>query len=150
MENEKDKLVRVSISLPESLLMQYDTMVEERRFDSRSQAITDMIHQQITEHRSDVGDEVMAGTINIVYDHSIPNLQKALSEIQYRYLDEVISCLNVNLTHAKTLAVWLVQGPGKKLNKIADSVISQRGVITGKLLLSTAILPQVHPLPPIE
>lgn len=147
---EKDKLVRISVSLPESLLHQFDLMVEEKNFDSRSQAIADMIHQHTTEHRSDVGLEVMAGTINIVYDHSIPNLQKALSELQHKHIDEIISCLNVNLTHAKTMSVLLVQGPGKRLKRIANEIISLRGILTGRLLLSAAILPPVHPLPPIE
>lgn len=147
MDSSKDKLVRISVSLPESLLMEFDTMVEQKQFDSRSQAVADMLHQQITEHRKDIGEEIMAGTINLVYDHSVPNLQKQLAEIQYRYLDEVISSLNVHLTHAKTMSVILVQGPGRKLQHIANEIISRRGVITGKLLLSTAILPQVHPLP---
>lgn len=146
MDN-KDKLVRISISLPESLLTEFDDMVEQKLFDSRSQAVSDMIHQSLAEYRKDVGGEVMAGTINLVYDHSVPNLQKVLADLQYQYLDEVISSLNVHLTHNKTMSVVLVQGPGKKLQKIANEVISRRGVITGRLLLSAAILPQVHPLP---
>ncbi len=148
--NVRDKLVRISISLPESLLHQFDTMVQERQFDSRSQAVAEMIHQQLAEHCKEVGAQVMAGTINIVYDHTVPQLQRHLAELQHTYLDEVISCLNVNLTHDKTLSVFLVQGPGARLQKIADEVISRKGIITGKLLLSTAILPPVHPLPPFN
>ncbi len=147
---DKEKLVRISISLSESLLTQFDDMLDERQFDSRSQAVSDMIHQQLTEHRKNVGEEVMAGTINLVYDHSVPNLQKQIAELQYKYIDEVISSLNVNLTHTNTLSVILVQGPGAKLKRIADEMISRRGIITGKMLLSTAIIPPVHPLPPLD
>lgn len=141
------KVSRISISLPDGLLEQFDQMLAEREYDSRSQAISDMINQQLNEHHQDVGSEIMAGTINLVYDHSIPNLQRQLTELQYKYLSEVISILNVNLTHEKTMSVVLVQGPGAKLKLIADEMISRRGVITGKLLLSAAILPPVHPLP---
>jgi CopG family nickel-responsive transcriptional regulator len=132
--------------MPEKLLQQFDSMLEARHSTSRSQAISELIHQQVTEHRNDVGEETMAGTINLVYDHTVPDLQKTLAELQYKYLDEVISCLNVNLTHKQTMSVLLVQGPGKKLQQIADEIISRRGIITGKLLLSTSILPPVHPL----
>lgn len=147
MELCKEKISRISISLPESLLRQFDEMVADKSSDSRSQLIVDMIHQQLIQHHQDVGDDVMAGTINLVFDHSVPNLQKQLAELQYKYIDEVISCLNVNLTQSKTMSVVLVQGPGKKLKMIANEMIAQRGVITGKLLLNTAIIPQVHPLP---
>ena len=146
-EQKKENLSRISVSLPESLLQQFDEMVAEREYESRSQAITDVLHQKLNEHREEVGEEIMAGTINLVFDHSVPNLQKQLADIQHRYIDEVISCLNVNLENAKTMSVVLVQGPGEKLKMIANEMISRRGVLTGKLLLSTAILPPVHPLP---
>ena len=35
---------RISISLPEKLLSDLDRMVEERGFDSRSQAVDEMLH----------------------------------------------------------------------------------------------------------
>ncbi len=150
MDSPKNALKRISISLPENLLYQLDNMVEEKSCDSRSQAIIDMIHQKITQHRFDYGDEIMAGTINIVFDHSTPNLQKSLADIQHKYLDEVISSLNVNLTQSQTLSVILVQGPGRRLKKIADETTTLRGVITGQLLMNSAILPPVHPLPPLD
>ena len=146
----KSQLKRISVSLPDTLLDQLDEMVEQRNLDSRSQAITEMIHQQVTRYQSDRGHQIMAGTINLVFDHSIPNLQKQLAETQQNYLDEVISTLNVNLTHSQTLSVILVQGPGNKLQNICNHMTALRGVISGQLLMNSAILPPVHPLPPLS
>ena len=145
--NTNGGVARISISLPEELLNQLDGMVAERGFESRSQAIADMINQQLIEHRKDLGQDIMAGTINLVYDHSIPGVQKQLANLQHEYLAEVISALNVNLKQNSTLSVMLVQGPASKLKLIADRMITCRGVISGKLLMSTAIIPQLHPLP---
>jgi CopG family nickel-responsive transcriptional regulator len=147
MMNEKAGVSRISVSLPESLLKELDWMVEVRGFESRSQAIAEMIHQQISDYKVDLGEEIMAGTINLVYDHSIPGLKKRLSDLQHEYIDEVVSSLSVNLLHAQTMEVVLVQGPAAKLKMIADKMIACRGVITGKLLMSTSIIPPVHPLP---
>jgi CopG family transcriptional regulator, nickel-responsive regulator len=147
--NSNGGVARISISLPEELLNQLDSMVAERGFESRSQAIADMINQQLIEHRKDLGQDIMAGTINLVYDHSIPGVQKHLANLQYEYLAEVISALNVNLKQNSTLSVMLVQGPASKLKLIADRMITCRGVISGKLLMSTAIIPQLHPLPSV-
>jgi len=141
----KQCVSRISVSLPESILQDMDKMVEERGFESRSQALVNIIHQQITEHRRDYGNEIMAGTINLVYDHTTPGLQKQLTDLQHVHVDEVISSLHVHLMQGKTLEVILVQGPSKKLKSIADKLQSCRGVISGSLQMSTELLPQVHP-----
>lgn len=130
--------------------MEMDQMVEQRGFESRSQALASMIHQQLTEHCCEYGKDIMAGTINLVYEHSTPGLQKQLSDIQHEYIDEVISSLHVHLMDAKTMEVILVQGPATKLKTITDKLESCRGVLSGKLQLSTALLPPVHPLPEHE
>ena len=145
--NNKQGVSRISISLSEQLLRDMDLLVEQRGFESRSQAMASMIQHQVTEHRCEVGDEVMAGTINLVYDHSTPGLQKQLTDLQHEFIDEVISSLHVYLLQAKTMEVILVQGPASKLKMIAEKMESCRGVISGKLQLSAALLPQVHPLP---
>ena len=148
MSNASKQCVsRISVSLPEHLLVEMDQMVEERGFESRSQALANMIHQQITEHHREFGDELMVGTINLVYEHKTPGLQKQLADIQHAYIDEVISSLHVHLMHAKTMEVILVQGPAIKLKLIADKLQSCRGVLAGSLQLSTALIPQIHPLP---
>ena len=129
---------------PEGLLGDLDSMVARRGFVSRSQAITEMINQQLAEYRSEVGHDIMAGTINLVYDYSLPGLHKQLSDIQHEYVAEVISTLNVTLENNQSLQLFLVQGPADKLKTISDRMIACRGVITGKLLMSTAVLPPVH------
>lgn len=147
---ERNGVSRISVSLPEHLLAELDTMVEERGFQSRSQAITEMINKQLADHKQDVGDNIMAGTINLVYDHSTPGLQTHLADLEHKYIDEVISSLNVNLVGAKTLEVILVQGPANQLKMIKDKMVAYKGVISGQLLMSAAIMPQIHPLPELE
>lgn len=143
----KNNISRISVSLPETLLRQLDDMVLKRGFGSRSQAIAEMINQRLAEHQKDLGEEIMAGAITLVYDHSTAGLQKQLADLQHRHLNEVISSLHVHLMHAHTMEVILVQGPATRLQRIADEMVACRGVITGKLHLTTAILPPVHPIP---
>ena len=142
----KSKVSRISVSLPESLDEQLDGMIEERRFESRSRAIAEMINNQLAEHQQEMGDKVMAGTINLVYDNSVQGLQNRLTHLQHIYIDEIISSLNINLVQAQTLQVILVQGPARKLKMIANKMICCKGVLTGRLLMSTAIIPPIHPL----
>ena len=138
---------RISISLQEKVLNDLDQMVGACGFESRSQAISEMINRDVAEHKTQLDDSVMVGTINLVYDHSVRGLQKKLTDLQHRYIDEIISSLNVNLVDEQTLGVVLVQGPAKKLKLITDKMTSCKGVTTGQLLMSAAIMPPLHPLP---
>lgn len=143
-EKGKNLVSRISISLPEELLIDLDEMVERRGFESRSQAIGDMINRHVVEHKRELGDEVMAGTVTLLYDHSTRGLQKQLADLQHDYIDEVISSLHVHLMHHQTMEVILVQGPVLRLQQIADEMITQRGVITGRLQLMAAVIPPLH------
>jgi CopG family transcriptional regulator, nickel-responsive regulator len=136
---------RISMSLPYALLKELDRMVGERGFISRSQAIADMLHRCLIEHKRELGDDIMVGTVTLVYDNSVPGLQKQLAELQSRHIDEVISSLHVHLVRNQTMEVILVQGPARTLQAIADQLISRRGVISGKMHLVAALMPQVHP-----
>jgi CopG family nickel-responsive transcriptional regulator len=119
--------------------------VEERGFDSRSQAIADVLYQSLVEHKSDVGQDVMVGVVTLFYDNSVAGLQKQLADLQFRHIAEVISSLHVHLMHNQTMEVILVQGPAQKLRVIADEMTSRRGVISGKMHLIAALIPQLHP-----
>lgn len=141
------KLARISISLAETLLMQLDSMVDEKGYENRSQGLSSMIHHFLTEHKSIDDDEVMAGTINIVYNYSVPGLQKQLADLQHKHINEVISSLHVQLMNSQIMEVILVQGPGNRLQEIADRMQVFRGVISATLQVAASAIPPLHPLP---
>ncbi len=86
----------------------------------------------------------MAGTLTLLYDHSTPKLQKTLADLQQQHISEVITSLHVHLMHSQTMEVILVQGPSATLQLIADRMTTLRGVISGKLQLTTTLMPQLH------
>ncbi|MBI1283214.1 MAG: nickel-responsive transcriptional regulator NikR [Thiobacillus sp.] len=135
---------RISVSLPPDLLAELDGMVESRGYDSRSQAIGDMVNYQLAEHKRSLGNEVMAGTLTLLYNRATRGLQGRLADIQYQHVAEVISSLHVHLTEDQMLEVILVQGPAAKLQAIANEMLAQRGVITGRLQLLAAVIPPLH------
>lgn len=137
-------ITRISISLPDTLSAQLDEMVRERGFESRSQAIAEMVSRQVTDYKKELGNEIMAGTITLLYDHSTPRLQKLLADLQHVHIKEVISSLHVHLMHSQTMEVILVQGPAAELQLLADKMITNRGVISGNLQLSATLIPQLH------
>lgn len=136
---------RISMTLPEDLLNELDVMVSERGFANRSQAIAKILHRSLVEHRNEVGDRVMVGTITLFYDNLATGVQQKLSDLQRQNIAEVISSLHVLLDGERTLEVILVQGPPAKVQEIADAMITLRGVLWGRLELVAALIPQLHP-----
>lgn len=121
-------------------------MVESSGYESRSQAIGEMVNYQLSEHKRMLGNEVMVGTITLLYDRLTRDLQKKLADLQYKHIDEVISSLHVHLSEDQLMEVILVQGPAAKLQEITNEMVTQRGIITGRLQLLAAVIPPVHPL----
>lgn len=135
---------RISVSLPPELLAELDRMVDSRGYSSRSQAIGEMINFHLAEHKREVGDDVMAGTITLFYDRQTRGLQRRISDLQVAHIDEVISSLHVYLTENRVLEVILVQGPANVLQTIAGEFVALRGVLAGRLQLLAAVLPPLH------
>jgi len=141
-------VARISVSMPEDLLAELDDMVSARGFDSRSQAISEMINLQLLEHKRQLGDEVMVGTITLLYDRSVRGLQKELADLQQE-IEKRQSVADKALAQAQSSQqVILVQGPAAKLQAIANRMITLRGVVTGRLQLMAATMPPLHPLSP--
>ena len=138
---KSDKVVRFSVSLPESLLDELDTMVERRGYQSRSQAVAALARDGLVEFATQLGTSSVAGTISLVYDHTQKGLQARLAAIQHRYFLMVVSSMHVHLEDHNYMEVLLVQGPAQELRKLADELSTCRGVKTGKLNLTATAMP---------
>lgn len=138
MRNTKSlPLARFSVSLAGELLQDLDAMVRERGFPTRSHAIADMARKELLEHRHQVGDGELAGTITLVYDHHKPHLQAALTDIQHDHHEVIVSTLHVHLDHDNCLEVLVVRGAARVIKSIADELLATKGVKHGKLTITT-------------
>jgi CopG family nickel-responsive transcriptional regulator len=134
---KKEKVSRFSMSLPPSLQRQLDEMSREKGYDNRSQAIADMIRDQIVEHRQKADTGEIAGTITLVYDHHKPHLQTTLTDIQHDHHEVILTTVHVHLDHHNCLEVLIVRGQASIIRKIADELIAAKGVKHGKLTVTT-------------
>jgi CopG family nickel-responsive transcriptional regulator len=140
----KDKLERISITVPQGSLAEFDKLVKSRGYANRSQAITELIHREMDEYHQENGDRIMSGTITLFYKNGKNNLRGRLAKIQREHIAEVISSLHVHLEDDHTMEVLVVQGPADHLQSISNKMLACKGVKTGKLNLSTTLIPQLH------
>ncbi|MEM1195239.1 MAG: CopG family ribbon-helix-helix protein [Pseudomonadota bacterium] len=145
MATDPTSLARLSMSLPADLLRHLDTMVEERDMPSRSQMIAQLIRRAVAEHQATTHpDEMLAGTITLVYRGDQGSARQQLATKQQQFLKEVISSQHVFLENDQSLEVLLVQGPARRLEELCDALRSIRGVRQLQLVTTTSLLPPLH------
>ncbi len=131
-----DELVRFGVSLDRRLLEEFDRHIRRRRYTNRSEALRDLIRGNL------VGDEwadnkETVGTITYVYDHHVRDLAGKLTDIQHDYHGQILSGMHVHLDHNHCLEVLVVKGKGADIKKVADALVSVKGVKHGKLTMTT-------------
>lgn len=143
-DEPSDSLRRVTISMGEDTFQTLDRLVTERGFDSRSQAISEMIHQQAADHLGKIGTQIMAGTLTMIYDESKSALLRDLSRVCREHITEVISSQHILLEDDHVLEVLLMQGPANTLRQIANELVTCKGVKSTHLALTPHLLPPLH------
>ena len=136
--NKTDGVVRFTVSVPRDLAKQLDQMTREKGYDNRSLAVADMIRAGLVEHRQNLGNREIAGTITLVYDHHNQHVQATLTDIQHDHHEVIISTLHVHLDHHNCLEVLVVRGGAATIKRIADELIAAKGVKHGKLTVTSS------------
>lgn len=132
-----ERVTRFSISLPIDLARQLDRMTREKGYDNRSLAVADMIRAQLVEHRQNLDNREIAGTITLVYDHHKPHVQATLTDIQHDHHALIVATLHVHLDHDNCMEVLAVRGRASAVKRIADELIAAKGVKHGRLTVTS-------------
>ena len=126
-------LERFGVSMEDELLGRFDGLVEKRGYSSRSEAIRDLVRQELVKDEwADPNTEVI-GTITIVYEHHEHELSNVLAELQHQYHDHIVCTTHIHLDAHNCLEVVIVRGPSSKIKYISNALISTRGVKHGEL-----------------
>ena len=131
-----NQLVRFGVSLDQRLLEEFDRHIKRRRYTNRSEALRDLIRDNLVGQEWDENKETV-GTITFVYDHHVRDLAGKLTDIQPDYQGQILSGMHVHLDHDHCLEVLVVKGKGSEIKKVADALVSVKGVKHGKLTMTT-------------
>ena len=129
-------LVRFGVSLDGDLLAKFDASIERNGYQTRSEAIRDLIRDHLVTEEIDK-NKVVAGTLTLVYDHHRPNLTEKLVEMQHHAGTTVLAATHVHLDHHNCLEVIIMKGRSGILNDLANAILSLRGVKHGQLVVTS-------------
>ena len=135
---------RVTISLDETLAEAFDSLSLARGYQSRSEAVRDLVRTSVEDSRLDAAEAgYCVACLSYVYDHQVRELAQRLISIQHDNHDLVIAATHVQLDHDTCLQSVLLKGPTAEIRALADGIRAQRGVKFGAVNL-ISVAPNDH------
>src|SRR5205085_4869130 len=131
------ELTRVSMSLEESLLQQFDRLIERKGYGTRSEAIRDLIRDALIrdQNRKLAGEQV--AVVTMVYDHHARELAARLIDKQHHHHDLVVSTMHVHLGERHCLEVSVLRGPVGEVRHLGDDLLATKGVLHGEITFTS-------------
>jgi len=129
-------IVRFGVSLEKELLDKFDRLIKETKYPNRSEAIRDLIRENLVKREWVEGKEV-AGSITLVFDHHRRELMNTLTDIQHDFYQLIISSQHVHLDYDNCLEIIVVRGRPRGVKELADKLRATKGVKYGALSIAT-------------
>ncbi|MFA5115581.1 MAG: nickel-responsive transcriptional regulator NikR [Candidatus Omnitrophota bacterium] len=130
------RLVRFGVSLDKELLEKFDGRIRNKSYTNRSEAIRDLIREDLVKQEWQEGQEI-AGTITMIYDHHKRELVNKLMDIQHDFGEVIISTQHIHLDHHNCLEMIAVKGKPKQAQALADTLKAVKWVKHVALSMST-------------
>jgi CopG family transcriptional regulator, nickel-responsive regulator len=131
-------LSRIGVAIDSELLDKFDRLIGQRGYSNRSEAFRDLIRDELVEQTWESPDSHVVGTVTLVYDHHVRQLNQKLTSIQHDHHHAILSTLHIHLDHDHCLEVLVVRGKSAEVRKVADVLISTKGVTHGRLTITSS------------
>ena len=131
-----NRLYRFGVSLEKTLIDKFDKLIKSKNYTNRSEAIRDLIRDELVKKQWEEGGEV-AGAIVLIYDHHKKELSEKLVDIQHDFQQMIISTQHVHLDHHNCLEIIAVKGASKEMQKLENLLKALKGVKHVSLSMSS-------------
>ncbi len=133
----KKMVERFGVSFPPDLLELFDGYIKQKGYRTRSKALGDLAREALTnEEWQDPKEEVM-GVLSLVFDHETRDLSNVLTDLQHRHYQNIVTSTHIHMDEHKCLEILVLRGPAERVRRMAEQLISTRGVLHGKIITTT-------------
>jgi len=117
----------ISLSLPDELLQELDTILGEEKSATRSEVIRQAVRSYINDYKSlDKLKGNVIATITVLYEKKEKN--EELFKLQHEFSDMITAYLHSHLTETSCLEVMVIKGPSKRLKSLVDGLMANKPV----------------------
>ncbi len=122
------KSIKFGVYIPGDLAKELEELSKQIGVSSRSKLIQEALQLFISEHKWRTEGRVV-GVITIIYNHDIGNVDEKLTDIQHKYIEEIVTSLHVHLSSDKCLQVVVVKGDSRKIRNLVNEIMNLKGVL---------------------
>ena len=101
---------RIGVSLDKKLLLMFDELITKQGYQSRSEAIRDLLRQQLSSERLTNPKIKAVAAVFLVYDHHATKLMERITSLQHSHLLQTISSIHIHLDEHDCLEVIVLRG----------------------------------------
>lgn len=131
------QLERIGISLDNDLLAMFDELLNQQGYANRSEAVRDLIRQNLSEQQLEKPNTEAVAGLFVVYDHHATNLSQKMTHLQHNHVSQIIASLHVHLDHHNCLEVILLRGKVGDVQKTVDQIRALKGVKLSRINIMT-------------
>ena len=128
MGKQMSQIERVGVSLDKELLGQFDELISGQGYTNRSEAIRDLIREQLSQKELAKPTAKAVAGIFLVYDHHSTALTDKLTKLQHNHLLHVIASTHIHLDHHNCLEIIILKGKVKEIEDLANQMAALKGV----------------------
>jgi CopG family nickel-responsive transcriptional regulator len=129
MKTSVSGVTRFSVSLPPSLVKDFDEAWKGLGYNNRSKAAHDAFRSFISEFKWTKEEaEDIAGAIVLLYYVDKPGLVNEIVRLQHKFEKVVSSTMHIHLAKDKCLEIIAVKGKASDIKSLSQELMTKKGV----------------------
>ena len=130
-----EKITRFGVSIEPELLKKFDRIIKKKGYSNRSEAIRDIVRENILKVDTLNLNLDAVGTLTMIYDHHEGTLTNKLLNLQHNHFNEILSTTHIHIDHHNCLEVLVLKGKTGNIKKLADNIKALKGIKHGELVI---------------
>ena len=130
-------IIRFGVSIDQDLLENYDRLIAERGYATRSEALRDLIREALIQQKVELNSKTEAlGSLTLIYDHHASNLLEEMTHIQHNFHELILSVMHIHVSHHDCMELIALRGTVAEIVNLSNGLLSLKGIKNGKLFLT--------------
>ena len=132
------ELSRIGVAIATDLLGTFDALIGKRGYSNRSEAFRDLIRAELVRESSSRPTGHVVGSLTLVYDHHVRQLEEKLTEMQHNHNRLILSVLHIHLDHDNCMELIALRGSSADVQRFAGLLAATKGVKHAQLAIAAS------------
>ncbi|MEM1628486.1 MAG: nickel-responsive transcriptional regulator NikR [Desulfurococcaceae archaeon] len=126
---------RFGVYLPGDLCKELYSLISGEMGRARSKIMQEALRLYLVENKwRNVNGQVI-GSINVLYDHGVGDVDERLTDIQHKFLNTIVSSLHIHIDANTCLQIIVVRGNSSDVRRLVEEFEKTRGVILVRTMI---------------